>query len=252
MPKFLFPLFIFIENYVVGPFFSLISSLYFDNGLMLTLAIFLIIGLVFSGLSGVVLYLLSWWFFQKVHNLKLNPFFILLISLGIPALYFIHFIAISFSLGAFFLDYLEINSEYANILLVIVMLILSFTSITLLIQKFLRFKTKIPTTWRSFLNWPLFVTSASYMVALFVLAGCFLWFIGGNSICSPSQKLYISSGYAAHTADLCFKREDKSECPQTEDELRAFRPKDYNELLVCYEPIETEWGVYLESKVKPI
>jgi hypothetical protein len=251
MPKFFFPLFIFFENNLVLPFFSFINSIYFSDSIILTLAIFCFIGLVFSVLSGTILYLLSWWFFQKVHHIKLNPFFILLISFGIPTLYFIHFIAIFFALGAFFLGYLDIQNDYVNVILPVLMLILSFFSVTLSIQKFIQYKTKKTATWGSFFHWPLLVTSASYMGALFVLFACFLWFITGNSICSASHNLYVSSGYAAHTAELCFKREDTSECPQTEDELRAFRPKDYDELLVCYDPIKTDWGVFLESKIQP-
>ncbi|HYD35064.1 MAG TPA: hypothetical protein VD999_03265 [Vitreimonas sp.] len=76
-----------------------------------------------------------------------------------------------------------------------------------------------------------------------------LWATAPSGLCSKSDDLYVSSGYRAHTNDLCWQRPDKSECPQTPEDLRAFRPQDYDQLQICYSPIKATHGYMLERRL---
>lgn len=53
----------------------------------------------------------------------------------------------------------------------------------------------------------------------------------GPPVCH--SELFYSNVLNQHIKDLCYFREDKSECPKSEDELKAFNSKSYERLTYC-------------------
>jgi hypothetical protein len=90
-------------------------------------------------------------------------------------------------------------------------------------------------------------TTATSVMTVGLLAYV-IWITSGG-LCGESDYVFASSNYSNHTDDLCYKRQDKSECPDSPAALRAFRPAEYDQLQLCYYPAKDDYGYILKPRL---
>jgi hypothetical protein len=243
IPKFLYPVFFAINNYLFFPFFSWFQ---FTSENILQPVI---LGLYYTTVTTAVIALPFWWLLRKKYRSTTNPLWVLLAVFTETAVLFVMLISSFLGINTLLYNLGLDGGVLSMYLPLATYLVAGFILVSATIQQLISRQTKKPIKLNFFFEPFSVVLSVLLPSILFGLIALTFWFDSGSHFCAEQQRLYVSSGYSAHSNQLCYHRTDKSECPQTEGELRAFKPEVYDQLLACYQPTTTENGFFLISKL---
>ncbi|HEX7017733.1 MAG TPA: hypothetical protein VF209_02395 [Patescibacteria group bacterium] len=239
MVRIFYSVLIYFNNFFVYPYFSFLGSV---STFWLWIFSF---GLYFVGVVGFIMWPILWYLrkkFKRILTLRNALSFSILLSAVEMLLMISQFFLFIFVMDRFYLSVSNVSSITVFVIF-LTLIFLTSTPFIYFLFNFLLNHKKI-----TFEPWLLLISALSTGLTLGLILFV-VWITAPSGLCSKYDDLVVSSGYSAHSRELCYQRKNTSECPKTPEELRAFRPKDYDELQICYYPVKEINGYTLRPRL---